>query len=793
MYKFIFLLAGCVTGQLGWSQSVIKGTVVDGNLLQPLAGATIYVGGKALTQSDKAGNFILPCSGKTDLTIGYVGYETQKVQVTQCDERVLVKLFPLSGILSEVEITSTSSANKSLLYQPQSIVRLSETELKRGNGLYLDDAINSNVPGVTMQRRAISSGQQFNIRGYGNGMGSTSRISSNFDGQGVKVYLNGMPLTDAEGITLMDDIDFANLGNVEVLKGPAGSLYGLAIAGVVNLKTLSPEKGKTSLSQEVMAGSYNLRRYSTRFSTAGNNYKLLLTYGKQSTDGFAAHMDSKKDFVNVLYEVNPSDRQTITAYAGYSNSYDARGGELTLAQFAQRDYSGNPEYIKRNAHSEIISFRAGIGHSFKLSDKVTHNLQVFGTGMNANASSAGGWTDKLPLNFGVRTTLDVKLNLKDGITLSGITGLELQQQRASVIGYNMVANPNNANAYWIIGAMRSNQATLSATGSYFSEWTLGLPNQLSVTAGLGYSNMRIELNDRFYVAGYLGATNFSAKYGSMLSPKLAINKVFNDKISAYASFNRGYKAPVSSYFFIPTTGQLNTGLRPERGDQFELGTKGRIANGKLNYEFALFMATFLDKMTAIAVPLDGALNTTAYSYVANGGKQVHKGLELLLKYQWIDTDKGWLQLLRPFGNLTLSDAKYVGYSFQTLNANRTGVVVANYDGKSVAGVAPLVANMGVDVKIKGGWYGNIVLNYREAFPFTADGVNSTASYSLLNTKWGYQKTLSSHWMLDASYLLNNITNTQYATMVFVNQLPDAYVPAPDKINGAFSVQLKYTF
>jgi iron complex outermembrane receptor protein len=172
---------------------------------------------------------------------------------------------------------------------------------------------------------------------------------------------------------------------------------------------------------------------------------------------------------------------------------------------------------------------------------------------------------------------------------------------------------------------------------------------------------------------------------------------------------------------------------------------------------------------------------------------VHKGLELLLKYQWVDNEKGWLQLLRPFGNVTLSDAKYVGYSFQTLNANRTGVVVANYDGKSVAGVAPLVANIGVDVKLKGGWYGNIILNYKEAFPITADGVNSTASYSLLNTKWGYQKTLSSHWMLDASYLLNNITNTQYATMVFVNQLPDAYVPAPDKINGAFSVQLKYTF
>lgn len=793
MRKLIFLLASCLPIQLLWSQSLIKGKIIEGNLLQPLAGATIYAGGSARVQSDARGNFIIPCKGVTDILVSFVGYESQKIHLTECTDNVLVTLFPTAGVLSEVEITSTSANNKSMLFQPQSIVRLSTTELKRGNGLYLDDAINTNVPGVTMQRRAISSGQQFNIRGYGNGMGSPTRISSNFDGQGVKVYLNGMPITDAEGITLMDDIDFANLGNVEVVKGPSGSLYGLAIAGVVNVKTLSPEKGKTSVEQEVMVGSYDLQRYTTRFSTAGNNYSLLLTYGKQSTSGFAAHMDSRKDFVNVLYEVNPSERQTITAYAAYSNSYDSRGGELTITQFAQRDYSGNPEYIKRNAHSEIISYRAGVGHSFRLSNQLTHQLSIFGTGINGNASSASGWTDKLPLNYGMRTTLDVKLGLKNGNTLTGITGLELQQQRASVVAYNMVPNPNNANAYWVIGTMRTNQATLTSTGSYFSEWTLGMRNNLSITAGLGFSNMRIQLNDRLYVPGYLGATSFSANYASMFSPKLAINKVFSQSVAVYASFSRGYKAPVSSYFFIPATGQLNTGLRPERGDQIELGSKGTIGKGKLQYELALFSTTYLDKMTAIAVPLDGALNTTAYSYVANGGKQVHKGLELLLKYQWIESDKGWLQLLRPFGNLTLSDCKYVGYSFQTLTPNRTGVIEMNYDGKAVAGVAPLVANVGMDVKISGGWYGNVVLNYKASFPFTADGVNTTASYRLINTKWGYQQALSRHWNLDASLLLNNLTNTQYPTMVFVNQLPDAYVPAPDKVNGVFSINLKYTF
>ncbi|HAP06793.1 MAG TPA: hypothetical protein DCR20_03130, partial [Planctomycetaceae bacterium] len=60
-------------------------------------------------------------------------------------------------------------------------------------------------------------------------------MSSNFDGQGYKVYLNGIPVTDAEGITTMDDIDFGAIGNAEIVKGPAGTLYGQAIAGAVNL------------------------------------------------------------------------------------------------------------------------------------------------------------------------------------------------------------------------------------------------------------------------------------------------------------------------------------------------------------------------------------------------------------------------------------------------------------------------------------------------------------------------------------------------------------------------------
>lgn len=789
VYLFIFL---CITNA-GFSQTFLKGKVTDAATKTPLAGATISAGGKAIGTADKEGVFSVDCSKFKEITISFVGYESKRQSIRNCKDQLMISLSAVNLTLDAVEITATSNLNKSLLYQPVSITKLNETEIKRGNGLFLDDAINSNIPGVTMQRRAVSSGQQFNIRGYGNGVRGTNGVSSNFDGQGSKVYLNGIPVTDAEGITVMDDIDFGSIGNVEVTKGPAGTLYGLAVAGVVNLNTIKPEKGKTSVGEEITVGSYDLQRYTTHFAMSTEHASLLVNYGRQRTDGYMVHTASRKDFVNIIGDFQPNDKQSINAYFGYSSSYDARAGELTIAQYEAKDYSGNPEYIKRNAHSEVISFRAGVGHTYRFSNAISNTTSVFGSGVSNNASSAGGWTDKSPVNYGFRSTLDMKFSLANGSSLSGITGIESQRQNAQIIGYNMVANPANPNAYWVIGAMRSNQTTITGTTSVFTEWTLALPKDLSVTAGIGLSNMRIELNDKFYVSGSTLPTQFAKKYNGMASPHLAINKVFSKQVSVYASYSKGYKAPVSSYFFIPATGKLNTDLRPEVGDQFEIGTKGSLFLNTLTYQLALFNAVFSDKMSAIAVPLNGSTTTTAYTYVANSGKQDHKGIELLLKYIAYQSGNSFFSSVQPFANLAYSDFRYKGYSFQTLNAARTAAVIADYDGKPVAGVAKFTGNLGVDISTRPGLYGSITYLYKDGMPISSDGLNNTTSYSVLNSKVGFRCSLSAHCDLDLSFGINNMTNTQYPYMVFVNQLPDAYLPAPYNANYFGGIHFKYNF
>jgi iron complex outermembrane receptor protein len=775
------------------AQETLKGKVIDALTKTALQGASVTTGkDKAITIED--GSFTVDCEKEFRLIITHPGYETTERFARNCNDELVIELVPLVHSLDVVEITATSAQNKSVLYQPASIAKLNTRELKRGTGLFLDDAINANVPGVTMQRRTVSAGQQFNIRGYGNGTRGTNGINSNFDNQGSRIYLNGIPLTDAEGITIMDDVDFGSIGNVEVIKGPSGTLYGLAIAGVVNLNTLNPENGTTSVGQEVMMGSYGLKRFTTSFQTATEHSSLLANYGHQESDGFMSHTASSKQFVNLAgnFQVNP--KQTFFSYFGYSKSYDQRGGELTIDQYKNFDYSGNPEYIKRNAHSEVTSFRAGLGHTYKFSNTFSNTTTVFGTAMNTNASSAGGWTDKDPINFGLRSAMETKFPLHNNVTLSGITGVESQHQYAQTMGYTMVSNPSDPNGYWVVGAMRSNQATYSGTSSVFSEWTLTLPKELSITAGLGWSDMHIELNDRFFVANSNNPRQYKRSYNNMLSPHFAINKVFNKQLSFYASYSKGYKAPVSSYFFIPTIGKLNTSLKPEEGDQFELGSKGLLIHDKLSYQVAVFDALFSNKMTVVAVPLDGSATTTAYSYVANGGKQDNRGLEANVKYTVYESYKSFLRSVRPFANFAYSDFTYRNFIFQKFKTgSNTMVDTVDYTGKDVAGVSPITLNLGIDLMTNYGFYGNIYYTYKDAMPITSDGKEMTKRYNLLNAKLGWKKTLSRHFDTDLYFGVNNLTGHQYYYMVFVNQLPDAYLPAPDKANYFGGINLKYNF
>jgi iron complex outermembrane receptor protein len=265
----------------------------------------------------------------------------------------------------------------------------------------------------------------------------------------------------------------------------------------------------------------------------------------------------------------------------------------------------------------------------------------------------------------------------------------------------------------------------------------------------------------------------------------------------YASYNKGYKAPVSSYFFIttpavtvpptPATGRVNETLKPEIGNQFEIGTKGQLLNSKLSYELAIYKATFSDKMTAVAVQSPASPNTTLYSYMVNGGEQIHKGVEALVKFTAFQSGNGFFRVIRPFANMTYSDFKY-GDNF---TIQKSVTVTEDYSNKRVGGVPKMMANIGVDLMMAYGLYANMYYNHKDEVPITSLNDFWAAGYNLLNGKIGMKHDLGKHFNLDLYFGATNITGAKYYLMVFVNQLPDAYIPAPTKANVYGGVNLKY--
>jgi iron complex outermembrane receptor protein len=190
--------------------------------------------------------------------------------------------------------------------------------------------------------------------------------------------------------------------------------------------------------------------------------------------------------------------------------------------------------------------------------------------------------------------------------------------------------------------------------------------------------------------------------------------------------------------------------------------------------------------------------------MANGGTQNHKGLEVLLKYTAYQSPNGFIRSINPFGNFTYSDFKYENFKIESTvkkaapNQTKDSVVVNDYSGHEVAGVPKYTANIGLDIHVKYGLYANITYAYRDAMAITSNGlVNAVpfkaSAYSLLNAKIGMQQSLGNHFDLDLYAGVNNITNTQYPIKIFVNQLPDAFVPGPAKANYYGGVNLKYIF
>ena len=115
---------------------------------------------------------------------------------------------------------------------PSAVAVIDQEVLRQGRGEGLDSYLNQ-TPGVVAQSNDGGSDVKLSIRGFG--------ARSTFGVRDVLVLVDGVPITDADGFTRLDQIDLAAAERLEVVKGPASALYGSdGVAGAVSFTTKDP-------------------------------------------------------------------------------------------------------------------------------------------------------------------------------------------------------------------------------------------------------------------------------------------------------------------------------------------------------------------------------------------------------------------------------------------------------------------------------------------------------------------------------------------------------------------------
>ncbi|MEP7381061.1 MAG: TonB-dependent receptor plug domain-containing protein [Gemmatimonadota bacterium] len=742
------------------AQTVTSGTVFDTYTRTPLADVSVSLaeGGPAV-MSGADGRFQIPCPGARPLVFRRLGYESYRLTVANCAENLQVGLTGGTQNLNAVSVVATRDAPG--IEQPQSITTLAHSELTRGTGLFLDDALNL-VPGVRMERRTMAGGQRITIRGYGN--------RTNFDGSGYKAYLNGIPITDAEGVTVLDDIDFGTVGKVDVIRGPASSLYGAGIGGIVNLYTLRPDREGTTLEQGMMGGADGLRRYDTRLASASSGSSLLLNYGKQDYDSYRVHSASRKDYATFVGDFRPSDRRTISTYFAYAHSYDERAGQLDSAQFFGKENVGEVPYLQNDGHVDMESVRVGLTHGYRVNEHLLPEVTAYYSGITREDVFAVGVTPKAAQTFGARAVINTSF-ASPTVRLSGVSGLDFEKTNLFSKNYRL--------ANLVQGPITTDLETHTMQYSIFSQWDLALPHEVTLTAGASANFIEYALVDRLTNTGNPTHLDLTGRktFDPVVTPRIALRKGFGSDLSLYVSVSQGYTPPTSSDAVIGFTGEANDGLTPERATQYEVGAKGNLFARRLAWQVALFDLEVSDKLTSQGV-FDNA-GTQLYAYTVNAGDQANKGFEATAAWSVVDRPASPLTLLRPFVSLTLSDFTYSNFKSDH-NANARTI---DYTGKDVVGVPGTVVGYGVDAGVHGGGYLNATLEHRGTMPITYDNVHAAPAYSVLNAKVGIARSLGPHLGIDAYVGGTNLTGALYYNMVFLNASfaaapPAIYLPGP---------------
>lgn len=727
----------------------IKARVTDLTNQLPLEGVTVKHQSRTIT-TDRNGVFVLfEVQAGDTLQLSHAGYQTLLWRVPSAVGTFALALQPDYTLLNEVLVTGME-ADAPLLRVPAAIAVLTLRDLQRDNNLIIAPALNR-IPGVLMQSGTLNT-NRLTIRG----IGSRSLFATNK----IRAYFNEIPLTTGDGETTLEDIDLSAIDRVEVIKGPASSLYGAGLGGTLLLGASRAAFRQSQIGTEYMAGSFGLQRIVNHAQSGNEHANVRLLHSYQQADGFRENSAYFRNFVSLHGQFHAGEHTALNLLV---NQIDVKAyipSSIDEATFRTNPRAAAPTWLALRGYEAYRKTLAGISAEHQPAPRWELTAALF---MQQRTND-----EPRPFNFlreaaqatGGRAKLQYKADDNKNLIFKALIGTEFYGEFYKWQTYR--------NASGRQGAILSDNEEQRRYLNLFAQAEAVLHERTTLVAGLNFNQTRYDYTDLFRAGNrdLSGSRNF----GAVFSPRVALNHVFGNGQALFANISHGFSPPTLAETLTPN-GQINPEIRPETGMNYEIGWRGQWQ--KLQYDLSAYAMDIRNLLVARRTGDDAFVGV-------NAGRTLHAGAEAALQYTLL-TGKSGQPLLQAFANYTYSPYRFL--DFRDLDAD--------YSGNPLTGVPRQVLAAGLDLQTDAGWYASLNLQAVGAMPMRDDNSISSEAYALLNARAGYRRTFLGHLALHAYGGCLNIADARYASMILVNATgnpPRYYYPgAPRNFFGGISV------
>lgn len=599
-----------------------------------------------------------------------------------------------------------------------------------GTGSFLP--VFNTLPGVRMEERSPGS-YRLNIRG--------SALRSPFGVRNVKMYWNGIPFTDAGGNNYFNQLAVQAAGSLEVVRGPAGSMYGAGTGGLVLMQSIAGP-WEPGLNLEATGGSFGTAGVMADLQFGNGSGKNRITLTHQQSDGYRRQTALRRNQFSWSSRLSAGEKFRLTAGVLLTDLYYETPGGLTEAEFkanpraARPAAGGLPSAEQANAGLAQQNMLAGFTGTWQLNALWTQTTSVYGSYAIVNNAAIRNFESRSEPQAGGRTVFSYQKK-NTYTTWNWQLGAEYQA------GYFNTQVSRNKNGQR--DSLLTNDNQQFHTGFLFAQGAMELKQRWLFSAGVSINRQTVQITR----VSVLPITTWRRRFRNEWAPRMQLTYRWNQRTQTQVTFSRGFSPPTAAEW-LPGTGVISTALQAERGNNTELAQRLRILPG-LQAEWTLFL-----------FPVTNALvqqrDASGGEFYLNAGSIRQMGLEASLQYsrQFTDVKK------QP---QILSTLSFTAYRFRYKNYNKAGI---EYGGKQVPGVPTVVLAWNGKIITPKGWYVQADYYFNSRIWLNDANTARAAPFHLVSLRAGITSLPGTfrRWRLFAG--VDNLLNQSYSAGSDIN-------------------------